>query len=216
MWIKVCGLTSVENATAVAELGINAIGLNFYEKSIRCVDVARARKIVNALPPGVEPIGLFVNHSLAEIHKITEQTGIRTIQLHGDESPEFASQLHNLKIIRSLRIAANNIGTLPQVIADYHHAGVPLIGCLLDAKVDNTFGGTGQTAPWELIAKQYQPETWPPLILAGGLTPANVGAAVSRVQPWGVDTASGVESSPGIKDIDLVREFIERTKFPSA
>lgn len=212
MWVKVCGLTTVENALEVCTCGVDAIGLNFYSKSKRSVDSEIARQIVDRLPSHVEPIGLFVNHSVEEIHQITSLTGIRTVQLHGDETAEFAAQLEKLSIIRAIRIDGENVSALPDEIQNYEKQGVKLRACLIDAKVDGAYGGTGHTAPWNLIANEYDHENWPPLVLAGGLFSENVAEAVHTVQPWGVDTASGVESSPGVKDLDLVREFVAGAK----
>ncbi|WP_417847393.1 phosphoribosylanthranilate isomerase [Thalassoglobus sp.] len=208
MWIKVCGLTSVKNALQVCDAGVDAIGLNFYAKSKRCVDIKTARRIVESLPANVEPIGLFVNHTLDEIRTVTRETGIKTIQLHGDETAEFATQLRDLKIIRAIRIDETNIKQLSSEIGSFRTAGVALAGCLIDANVQGSYGGTGHTAPWEMIASHYDAENWPPLILAGGLNPKNIEAAIRMVQPWGVDTASGVESAPGMKDPTQVSEFV--------
>ncbi len=212
MWVKVCGLTTVENALEVCECGVDAIGLNFYSKSKRSVDTKIAKNIVDRLPSHVEPIALFVNHSLEEIHKITTRTGIQTVQLHGDETAGFAAQMEDLSIIRAIRIDADNISALPEEIENYKRQGVNLRAYLIDAKVNGTYGGSGHTAPWDLIADEYDTKNWPPLILAGGLSPENVADAVRAVQPWGVDTASSVESSPGLKDLDLVREFVAGAK----
>ncbi len=212
MWTKVCGLKTVENALQVSECGVDAIGLNFYSKSKRSVTSEIARNVVEQVPSHVEPIGLFVNHTLDEIHRITSVTGIRTVQLHGDETAEFAAQLKKLSVIRAIRVDSESISALAEELENYQRQGVELRACLIDAKVDGAYGGTSHTAPWDLIANEYDYENWPPLILAGGLSAENVAEAVRIVQPWGVDTASGVESSPGVKDLDLVREFVVGAK----
>lgn len=213
MWVKVCGLTSVENALAVCACGVEAIGLNFYARSPRRISVETAADIVRALPAQAEPIGLFVNHSLAEIREVVERTGIRIIQLHGDESPAFAAELQRTlpqaHLIRAVRLHESNRAEVLAELAAYRAAGVRLLAVIVDARVEGNYGGTGETAPWELIA-DLDREELPPLILAGGLTPANVRTAVQQVQPWGVDTASGVEASPGVKDLELVRQFVEQ------
>ncbi len=212
MWVKICGLTTVENALQVCEAGVDSIGLNFYAKSKRCVDLITSREIVEALPVDVEPVGLFVNHTLEEIRTITNKTGIKTVQLHGDETAEFAAQLDDLKIIRAFRIDETNIANLAGELDRFQVAGVKLYGCLIDAKADGAYGGTGHLAPWELISKQYIVEEWPPLVLAGGLTTENIKDAIDVVHPWGVDTASGVESFPGVKDPKLVQQFVSLSK----
>lgn len=215
MWIKVCGFTSVDNTLEACAAGIDAIGLNFFAKSKRYVSHETAKAIVEAVPATVEPIGLFVNHSIEEIQQIVAYTGLKTVQLHGDETAEFAAQLNNLNIIRAIRIDSENIDYLHEVMQQYRQYGVKLVGCLVDANVAGSYGGTGHVAPWELIAEQYDYHNYPPLILAGGLSPENVAAAVRTVHPWGIDTASGVESAPGIKDRELVCRFVEMAKSQS-
>ena len=215
MWVKVCGFTSVENALEASECGIAAIGLNFFARSKRYVSPETAKAIVDALPATVEPVGLFVNHSIDQIQEIVAYTGINSVQLHGDESAEFAAQLKELKIIRAIRIDSANIDQLHEVIRLDRQYGINLAGCLVDANVAGSYGGTGHVAPWELIAEQYDYQNYPPLILAGGLNPENVAAAVRTVRPWGIDTASGVESTPGIKDRELVCRFVEMAKSQS-
>jgi phosphoribosylanthranilate isomerase len=207
MFVKICGIRDVDTARAVADCGPDAIGLNFYQKSSRWLDVRMAERICRSLPSNVEPIGVFVNHSVEEILEVTKNCRIATVQLHGDESPEIASRLieAGLDVIRALRIDEQNAAQLPDLIAEYRD--IPLRAVLVDARVDGAYGGSGRTAPWQAIAAAWKCE-WPPLILAGGLTPANIGEAISTARPWGVDTAGGVETSPAIKDPAKVREFI--------
>ena len=212
MWVKVCGLRTVANTLEVAESGVDAIGLNFYEKSKRSITAEAAKEIVDALPKNVMSIGLFVNHPVDEVLQIAEETGIKTLQFHGDETPEFVAQFKDFQIIKAFRIDANNIGDLQAQIDSYQSAGIELFGCLIDANVSDAYGGTGKTAPWEVLRQNYDCDNFPPLILAGGLTAENVQEAVNIVQPWGVDTASGVESAPGIKDACLSQKFIQQAK----
>ena len=214
MWVKVCGVTRLENALEVAGIRPNGIGLNFYKKSKRATDTATAKRIVAALPPEILPVGLFVNHSTDDIRRICDATGISTIQLHGDEKPSMVVNLGGLRIIRAIRVDNETVGGLRDEISSWLDARADLFGILLDARIDGTYGGTGHTAPWKLIADTYEREHWPPLILAGGLTPENVAAAIQDVTPWGIDVASGVESSPGIKSPDLVRRFLTATLDP--
>ncbi len=219
-WIKICGICDVATAINVANQAPSAIGLNFFAQSPRAVMPIQAAEIVrrlggsvSALPP--TPIGLFVNHSLDEIEALVSQTGLSAIQLHGDESPEFLRELHerhpDWSLLKAYRIG-DSLRPVQEFVAECQQLNVPLAGCLLDARVAGTFGGTGQVAPWDLIAKDYDKQNWPPLILAGGLTPDNVAEAIQIVRPWGVDTASGVESSPGVKDGKLLARFVTEAR----
>jgi phosphoribosylanthranilate isomerase len=207
MWVKICGIRDVETARTVADLRPDAIGLNFFPQSPRLVDVRMAERICRALPVEVEPIGVFVNHDADDVLSICQHCRITTVQLHGDESPQAAVHLaeQGLDVIRAVRVDEAAIQQLPGTIAA--HSAASLRGVLVDSRASGQFGGTGITAPWEPLAAAWKCE-WPSLILAGGLTPANVALAVASVRPWGVDTASGVESSPGVKDLALVKDFI--------
>lgn len=219
-WIKVCGIRDVAVAQAAFTAGASAIGLNFFSKSPRSLTPDQASQIVAALSASlrlcdsalkIEPVGLFVNHSLEEIESIAKQVGLTAIQVHGDESPSFIAEIQqrhpDWKILKAFRIG-DSLRPVAEFIAECERLKVRLAGCLLDARVDGSFGGTGTVAPWELIARDYDRANWPPLILAGGLTPDNVAAAIKTVRPMGVDTASGVESSPGVKDTKLITRFV--------
>jgi phosphoribosylanthranilate isomerase len=213
MWIKICGVTNLDEALSIAALGADAIGLNFYSNTPRCIPVNRAAAITAALPETIEPVGLFVNHPASEIEAICDACGIRTIQLHGDEPPELAAELAvdaagaPRRIIRAFRVGEEGLEGLRRELSRYWELSVTLTGCLVDAHVSGRYGGTGRQAPWELLSREWEP-AWPPLILAGGLTPENVGKAVETVRPWGVDVASGVERAPGCKDLEKVRRLI--------
>ncbi|OAI52717.1 hypothetical protein AYO47_05970 [Planctomyces sp. SCGC AG-212-M04] len=211
MFVKICGIRDVDTARAVADYAPDAIGLNFYRQSSRWLDVRMAERICRSLPSSVEPIGVFVNHSVDEILETTKNCRISTAQLHGDEPAQLAAQLieAGLEVIRALRISDQNVAQLPMLIDEYR--GIPLRAVLVDARVEGVYGGSGKTAPWEAIGVAWQC-AWPPLILAGGLTPANIGDAIRTGHPWGVDTAGGVESSPAIKDLAKVRSFIENAR----
>ncbi len=222
-WIKICGIRDCATAEVIADHAVAAIGLNFFARSPRSVMPTQAAEIIERLrrvfaPPGLvasalppTPVGLFVNHSIQEIDDIATQVGLTTIQLHGDESPKFLRELHernsDWKLLKAFRVS-DSLRPIAEFIAECQRLSVPLMGCLLDARVEGSFGGTGTVAPWELIAAEYDKANWPPLILAGGLTPDNVAEAIRVVRPWGVDTASGVESSPGVKDATLVARFV--------
>lgn len=213
LWVKICGVRDVPMAVAIAEAGADAIGLNFYSKSPRSVDRATARHIVNELPETVTPIGLFVNETADAIRPVVEDLGLSTIQIHGDEPPEqmaaIAESLPGVSLIRALRVsAAEGLADVHRYLDACRDLGVALRACLLDARVEGSYGGTGQVGPWERIRAEYRYETDPPLILAGGLTPENVAAGIQTVRPWGVDTAGGVESSVACKDMARVRQFL--------
>lgn len=224
VWIKICGVRDCTTAELIAGHTVSAIGLNFFTKSPRSVTPAQATEIVERLRTIAAssaqfrdtklrptPVGLFVNHSQQEIEAIAAQVGLSTIQLHGDESPEFLRTLHerhsDWKLLKAFRVG-DSLRSVAEFIAECQRLKVPLAGCLLDARVEGSFGGTGKVAPWNLIASEYDQANWPPLILAGGLTPENVAKAIQVVRPWGVDTASGVESSPGVKSETLIARFV--------
>lgn len=213
MWTKVCGITSVEDAQVVADCHPSAIGLNFYRKSKRGIDAATACKIRKEIPSEIEAVGLFVNHTKDEIDEICMACELNTIQLHGDETPEFAASLcDRYQVIRALRVDDSGLEPIADEIEQLQSLlGDQLLGILIDAKVDGAYGGTGHTAPWDLLAEQWRSE-WPKLILAGGLTADNVAQAIERVHPWGVDVASGVELEPGRKSRDAVEAFLRNAQ----
>jgi phosphoribosylanthranilate isomerase len=197
MKIKICGLTQPDNARDVALLGIDAIGLVFYQQSARNVSVEVALEIVQALPPFVNRVGLFVNAQPDFIDEILSKVPLDTLQFHGDETPQSCAQ-YALPFIKAVGV---NVQTnLKQLARDYHQAS----GLLLDADSPNARGGTGAGFDWTLA----QVECELPIILAGGLHSQNVGAAIAQVSPYAVDVSSGVESSKGVKDIEKIRQFL--------
>ena len=219
-WIKICGIRDAATFAQIATMGVSAIGLNFFAKSPRSVTSEQAAEIVKHLagsdsPSPPIPIGLFVNHSVVEIEAIAGEAGLSAIQLHGDEPPSLLRELHerhpDWKLLKAFRVG-DSLQPVAEFIAECQQLNVPLAGCLLDARVEGSFGGTGTVAPWELIANEYDRANWPPLILAGGLTPDNVAEAIRVVRPWGVDTASGVESSPGVKATTLLARFVAEAR----
>lgn len=217
MWIKVCGVKDVSTARRIAELTPEALGLNFFAKSPRSVDVETAAEIALAIPGSIDRVGLFVNHSLDEVLDTSVRVGITTVQLHGEETPQFLAELKqsqpDLKLLRAFRVdSETGCAEIARFVAECERLGVELAGCLVDSRVEGEYGGTGHTAPWDLLADQYDSRGWPNLILAGGLTPENVADAICITRPWGVDVASGVESSRGVKDVNLVAGFIEAAR----
>jgi phosphoribosylanthranilate isomerase len=215
MWIKICGVRTSEAARAAAAAGADAIGLNFFAGSPRAVDAAEAMGIVRAVPEAVTPVGVFVNHPVRTVVETVRECGLRAVQLHGDEPPgvlaELRQALDGVHLIRAWRLGVEGIEPLAAWLARTRdHSAVP-DAVLIDARVEGRYGGTGQAAPWGLLAGMW-PEEWPRLILAGGLTPENVCDAIRTTHPWGVDVAGGVESAPGVKDPALVRRFIEAAR----
>lgn len=212
IWTKICGIRDVETALAVAACGPQAIGLNFYEHSSRVVSPDVAKEIVSRLPPGVEPVGVFVNDSVDEITSLARTCGLATLQLHGDEPPEVVAALSAFRVIRAFRVGDSGLDEVARYLEECRRLNAPLWACLIDARVEGVYGGTGQVAPWDLLRREYNSCDWPPLILAGGLCPENVALAVRTVEPWGVDVAGGVESTVACKDIALVRKFVEAAR----
>lgn len=211
MWVKICGIRDLATAQKVATLAPNAIGLNFYASSPRSVTKETAREITASLPTTISAVGVFVNHSIAELCETATECRLAMVQLHGDERPEFLAELQTrlpaIPLLRAWRVDGDLV-ELQSYLAECQRLGVRLTGCLVDAKVTGSYGGTGHLPPWDVLAASYLRETWPPLILAGGLTAENVARGVQTVQPWGVDVASGVESQAGVKDLDRVARFI--------
>jgi len=212
--IKICGITSVEDALLAVEAGAEAIGLNFYEKSSRYLRPEIARQIVAEISSAATPVGLFVNHAAADIEDICRQVGLQTVQLHGDEPTEFIGQLdREYNIVRARRFSENGLGEVReglQACAD--RAGFLPAAILLDAESPGQYGGTGKTISWAGLTDYRDCLHGIPLILAGGLTPENVAEAIRTVRPHGVDVASGVESSPGVKDKEKMRAFVAAAK----
>ena len=220
MWVKVCGIRDELAAQQVAATRPDAIGLNFFARSVRFVDRPVARRIVAALPTGIERVGVFVNSAAEEIAAIVHEVGLTAIQLHGDETPtrirEIQRQLPSLPLIRAWRVGAEGLDGLSEHWAGCRQLGVQWYACLIDARVEGEYGGTGAVAPWQLLAEEWEARKLPRLILAGGLTPANVVAGIVAARPWGVDVASGVESAPGVKDVALVTSFVDAARGVSA
>ncbi len=217
--IKICGITTVADAQVVAESGADAAGLNFYAKSPRYVRPEDVEAVTDALGPKVKKVGLFVNAPAEEIRRTAERLSFDLIQLHGDEPPELIAELKPLPVMKAFRIGTE--GLTP--ILDYldrcrELEAVPRM-VLLDAMVKGAYGGTGMKADWAACAAYAVSSSnakanaaTPSLVLAGGLTPENVAEAIAAVRPCAVDTASGVEMSPGKKDAEAVRQFVSAAR----
>lgn len=195
--VKFCGITRVQDALAAAELGCDAIGLVFYEKSPRHVAPERAAEIVAALPPFVSAVGLFVDAPAEAVRDVMSALRLDLLQFHGDESPAYCGQF-GMPYLKAVRVRPGT--NLLQYAADF--AGARAL--LLDTYSEGVPGGTGQTFDWTMI-----PAAIPkPIILAGGLNAGNVTDAVRRVLPYGVDVSGGVEQSKGIKDAAKMAAFM--------
>ncbi len=198
---KICGITRVEDALVAAEAGADAIGLVFYGKSPRAVSVQQARAIVAALPPFVTTVGLFVNASRCELNEILDAVPLDALQFHGDEQPADCEGFHR-RWYKALRVKAGD---------DIRAQAARYVGAsaiLLDTFVAGVPGGTGEVFDWSLIPADLPK----PLILAGGLTPGNVGQAIAEVRPFAVDVSGGVELGKGIKDAASVHEFVRQVR----
>jgi phosphoribosylanthranilate isomerase len=211
--VKICGVTNEADARQAALLGADAVGLNFYAQSPRCVDAVAANYVLRELPPFVEAVGVFVNEPLRDIFtRLQTLSRIRGIQWHGTERE--LSDVYPYHLIAAFPVRdADSLTAIRRYLDTCKLVGALPSAVLLDAHVAGQHGGTGRTAPWKLLAT-FRPGV--PVILAGGLTPDNVAEAVRIVQPWGVDVASGVERSPGHKDPEKMRRFIAAAREAAA
>ncbi len=200
--VKICGVTTPEDAELCAAAGADAIGLNFWSGSKRHVSVERAAAIAAAIPAGVWKVGVFVDAPRDAIARAVAAAGLDCVQLHGDESPDDCTGYSGVAVIKALRVGADREATRAAV------ERYAVDWWLVDADAGKAFGGTGAGFDWTR-AVGVAPGR---LFLAGGLTPENVAEAVRVVSPAFVDVASGVESEPGRKDASRVREFIDHAK----
>src|SRR5687768_6135981 len=197
--VKICGITRAADALAAAGAGADAIGLVFYPPSPRYLSVERAREIRDALPPFVQTVALFVNADAAQVSQVIGRVHPAMLQFHGDESPEFCAQF-GLPYVKACR-GKEGVSAL-----EYLRPFTSAAAWLFDSHVPE-YGGVGESFDWSLV-----PATEKPVILSGGLSQSNVGAAIRRVRPWGVDVSSGVESAKGIKDAGKIAAFITEVR----
>lgn len=201
--VKICGVTTPDAARMAAEAGADAVGLNFYPQSPRYISPQSAADIIRALPPFTASIGVFVNFPLRQACAIAFQLGLRGIQTV-DDRPQ-SDDTFPFAHIPAFRVKdKDDLPAIREFVTKCKPAAV-----LIDSHVPGQMGGTGVTAPWHVLAG-FDPGV--PLILAGGLTPDNVAEAIRIVKPWGVDVASGVESSPGVKDPGKVSDFLSAVR----
>ena len=198
--VKICGMTNLKDVKVAVDGGVDAVGFIFYKKSPRSVTMQEVREIILELPPFVDSVGVFVNETAEQINKIADHCKLDRVQLHGDESPAFCKKIRR-RVIKAIRV--KDIQSLKK-LSDY-----PVSSFLLDTFSEDQYGGTGKVFDWNLA---YPAKKYGPIILAGGLTPINVHQAIQRIQPYGVDVCSGVESQPGIKDHKKMKAFLKNVK----
>ena len=198
--VKICGVTSADQAQACVDAGADSVGVNFISSSARRVDAGTARAIVDAVGARALVVGVVAGMTVAEMRALRQATGLGCLQLHGDETPEDVGALlpHAYKAVRVA--TRDDVARAMAMPGDY---------VLVDAKVGDALGGTGHAFDWSLVVDLAQKRR---LVLAGGLSPENVGRAIEQVHPWCVDVASGVESAPRVKDPAKVRAFVEAAR----
>jgi len=203
--VKICGITNLEDALLSVKFGADALGFNFYPKSPRFIEAEKAREIIEQLPAEVLKVGVFVNESLEKITKIAETAKLDALQLHGEETPEFAKELKmqtGLEIIKAFRVSPE---FKPEDVLQYETDAI-----LLDAYNPKEHGGTGETFDWE-IAKKVQ-AIFPKMYLAGGLKHENVNRAIYETTSFAIDVCSGIESEKGKKDKVKLINFVSKVK----
>ena len=201
--IKICGITNLEDAWVAVKAGAHMLGFNFYRQSSRYIEPQAARAIIDEFGcTGVLTVGVFVNETPELVEEIASRSGVGALQLHGDESPEYCWTLKHRRVIKVLRVSPDFI---PERALDYEVDHI-----MLDAFDKNLRGGTGQTIDWSVAHRTR--ELSPNLFLAGGLSPENVAAAIAAVEPYAVDACSSLETSPGKKDPERLRAFVQAAR----
>lgn len=199
--VKICGITSLDDALTAIEAGADALGFVFYPASPRHIFPEQAADIIRRLPPFVQTVGLFVDEKLTIVNATADRCGLDVIQLHGEETPGYCESVRR-RVIKAFRV--KDIATL-ELLVQYHVSGY-----LLDAWSPAAHGGTGQVFNWDIAAEAVLGGR--SIILAGGLNPENIAESIRQVHPYGVDVSSGVESAPGHKDAFKIRRFVELAK----
>lgn len=196
--IKICGITSKEDALKAVYYGAWAVGFVFHKKSPRYISPSRVKKIVEELPPFVSVVGVFVNLKEGAVRDICKFCHIHTMQFHGDETPAFCLRFKDAKVIKAFRVDnAFNLEQIKRYKVDAY---------LFDTYKENTYGGTGQSFNWNLL-KSVKLEK--PYILSGGLNSENIQQALQTLSPYAVDVSSGIENFPGVKNYTLMRTFCD-------
>lgn len=200
--VKICGITNASDAVAAVDAGADALGFMFFEQSKRHLSFAQAAEIIRELPPFVSKVGVFVNATADFVQRALSETGIDTLQFHGEETPEFCARFAPVKVIKAFRI--RDAASLRECLSFRDHAW------LLDSFVDGAQGGTGVTFDWDIAIEATKLSRM--VILAGGLKVETVAEGIRTVRPFGVDVSSGVESAPGKKDHEKLRAFIDAAR----
>lgn len=206
--VKICGITNVEDALVAVSAGADALGFILSRKSPRYIDPTVVQKIVAQLPPFVVPVGVFVNEEIKVVRDLMDSCGLGLAQLHGDETAMYCQELGR-PALKALRLKDRSTFL---ALAEFQGRAA-VRGFVVDAFSERAYGGTGQVVDWALASEAARAAT---VILAGGLTPDNVGQAIRAVQPYGVDVSSGVEATPGKKDHEKVRAFLRAVRVVSS
>lgn len=214
--VKICGITRAEDALTAARSGADAIGMVFYPGAKRCISIDRAGEILRILPPFVTPVGLFVDQPIDEVRSTASALGLRHLQFNGHEEPSAIAELNEFVIIKAVRVAHDSF---IEELAQWREA-IPrlslshLRGLVLETASAHP-GGSGMENDWDAAHQAIQQGAFtglPPIIAAGGLTPANVADVVRRIDPWAVDVSSGVEESFGIKSTKKIEAFVNAVR----
>ena len=212
-WVKICGMTNLEDALVAVDAGADAVGFVFYEKSPRCVTVEKAREIVEKLPSRVDKVGVFVNERADKVSRMADDAGLTAVQFHGDEYKDPGKYLVDGRIFFCLPVT--------DILRDLRGQGgsfeIPRLpnstGVILDSGTKEQRGGTGKPFAWgEAVALVAGLKQKYSVVIAGGLNPSNVGWVAEYLKPWGVDVVSGVEASPGKKDPEKVKTFVKAVR----
>lgn len=205
MRVKICGITKVDQGNAIANMGATALGFICVPASPRYVSPAQLQTLTRNLPPPIQKIGVFANAEIDEIQALVAQTALTGVQLHGSESPQYCQKLRkilpHIEILKAFKIRDSESLNAIETYGDRADT------FLLDAYHPQMLGGTGKTLDWQSL-QAFQPSR--PWLLAGGLTPENIKTALNQLQPHGIDLSSGVERSPGDKDIKKVARLFEQ------
>ncbi len=202
-FIKICGITNIDDARAAIDAGADALGFNFYPPSPRYISPEDARELIEQLPDSVLTVGVFVNEGTESLKNIAARAGIAAVQLHGDESPRYSRELAaSYEVIKVLAVADD---FNPQVAQAYEVQAI-----MLDTRHKTLRGGTGRAFDWSVASQVNQ--LVPKLFLAGGLSPENIEEAIELVRPFAVDACSALEDSPGRKNRQRMRAFVEKAR----
>jgi phosphoribosylanthranilate isomerase len=213
-WVKICGMTNLEDALVAADAGADAAGFVFYKKSPRCVTAETVRGICSNLPKEIDKIGVFVNELPERVAEIAGEAGLTAVQFHGDEwkRPQEYSVNRNSFFCLPASEIVRDPSAITRSLGDFERFP-NLTGFLLDSGTADKRGGTGKVFAWEQSSSVVESlKTLHRIVIAGGLHPENVGAAIETLHPWGVDVVSGVEASPGKKDPEKVRAFVRAVR----